>query len=457
MRLIVTICRILVGSLFIVSGLIKSNDALGFMYKLEEYFEPGALNLEWLMPYALPLAVFIVVAEVLLGVALLVGALPKLTTSLTLVLMLFFTWLTYYTDHCDPNGTITIVNAQGVEEVLANQCVLECGCFGNAIPLTPHESFLKDLALLILVIPIFFGAFTGRVSLNKPKEAIYIYAISIMITAIFAMTMLDWLFPPLFTAIAILAAAFIQRRVTHASKEWMMALGVLLVAGVFQYSTLAHLPMKDYRPYAVGENIRENMMTAEELGKEAPVYATEYTFRNIATQQDTMILSTAWLEIYDTDWFKNTYESVEGGYDGKEIKISEGYEPPIQDFEVLSYDGMDMTYEIIGEDAGYVFLHVSNTLDKTNTQGQSELNSLAEEAEKNQLAFYAVTNASYEEAEAYRHEHSAAYPFFICDQTELKIIVRSNPGLVLLKDGVVVCKWAWRDIPSWEAVHDLMH
>ena len=69
MRLIVTISRIIVGSLFIVSGLIKSNDAMGFMYKLEEYFEPGALNLEFLTPWALELAVFIVIGEILLGVA----------------------------------------------------------------------------------------------------------------------------------------------------------------------------------------------------------------------------------------------------------------------------------------------------------------------------------------------------------------------------------------------------
>ena len=88
---VANVCRVLVGALFVVSGLIKINDALGFMYKLEEYFEPGALNLEaghrgpelgiW-RPW-----------QVLLGVALLVEALPRLTTALTLVLMLFFTWL----------------------------------------------------------------------------------------------------------------------------------------------------------------------------------------------------------------------------------------------------------------------------------------------------------------------------------------------------------------------------
>ncbi|MFM1932892.1 MAG: hypothetical protein RL226_2195, partial [Bacteroidota bacterium] len=113
MKALITISRIIVGSLFIVSGLIKMNDALGFMYKLEEYFEPGALNLPGLTDFALPLAVFIVIAEVLLGVAILVGALPKLTSALTLVLMLFFTWLTYYTHNCDPFGVTTITNELG--------------------------------------------------------------------------------------------------------------------------------------------------------------------------------------------------------------------------------------------------------------------------------------------------------------------------------------------------------
>ena len=93
MKVLVSICRTIVGALFVVSGLIKSNDALGFMYKLEEYFEAGALNMEYLTPYALELAVFICVGEILLGLALLVGALPKLTSILTTGMMLFFTEL----------------------------------------------------------------------------------------------------------------------------------------------------------------------------------------------------------------------------------------------------------------------------------------------------------------------------------------------------------------------------
>ena len=143
MKVLVSICRTVVGALFVVSGLIKSNDALGFMYKLEEDFEAGALNMEYLIPYALELAVFICVGEILLGLALLVGALPKLTAILTTGMMLFFTWLTWYTATCDPFGFKEIMGPDGVLQNISNQCVLECGCFGNAIPLTPIESFYK--------------------------------------------------------------------------------------------------------------------------------------------------------------------------------------------------------------------------------------------------------------------------------------------------------------------------
>ncbi len=453
MRLLVIISRVIVGSLFIVSGLVKSNDALGFMYKLEEYFEPGALNLEFLTPFALELAVFVVIGEILLGVALLVGALPRLTSVLTLIMMLFFTWLTNYTDGCDPLGTKTIVNAAGETIEIANQCVLECGCFGNAIPLTPHESFLKDLFLLIFVIPITIGAFRGMIRLNTPREAVYIYSISIFITAIFAMVMLDWLFPPMYTALCLIAAAFIQRRVNHPSKEYVMAFAVLIVAGGVQYRTLAHLPMKDYRPYAVGESIRENMKSAEELGLEGPQYATEYLFKNVQTGKDTTVLSTDWLRMQSTDWFKNTYEVV--SYDGEEVKVRDGYESPIKDFEVISYEGDDYTYDII-EDPGFVFLHISNNLTAANTKAQPKLNALAKAAEKAGHRFYALSNAGFDEVETYRHEHQAAYPFMNTDQTELKIIIRSNPGLVLLKNGVVLAKWAWRDLPEWQELEPLL-
>jgi uncharacterized membrane protein YphA (DoxX/SURF4 family) len=464
MRIVLIICRILVGSLFVVSGLIKSNYVLGFMYKLEEYFEPGALNLEWLIPFALPLGIFIVVGEVLLGVALLVGALPKLTSTMTLIIMLFFTWLTFYTDTCDPNGTVMVENAEGVTEEIANQCVLACGCFGNAIPLTPKESFYKDLFLLVFVIPIFIGAWAGRIRLNSPKEAVIIYTFSILITSLFSMMMLDWMFPVIFLTGCLIVASFIQKRVEGKYKEWIMALGILLIAGFFQYWTIYHLPLKDYRPYAIGQSIRDNMKDADELnddlapGQEpfvAPEYATEYTFVNVNTKKDTVVMSNDWLKVQGSDWFKNTYEIAEDGYDGESVLIQDGYNPLILDFEVMSYEGDDYTYEIVGSE-GYTFLHISKDMSTAHTCPQESLNALAKEAESNGHAFFALTSASYEEAEEYRHEYQAAYPFLVCDQTELKIVVRSNPGLILIHDGVVLGKWAASDIPAYEDLNELI-
>ena len=177
---ITTLSRTVVGALFVVSGLIKSNDALGFMYKLEEYFEPGALNLEYLTPYALEIAVFVCVGEILLGVALLVGALPKLTSVLTTAMMLFFTWLTWYTATCDPYGVKEIVGPDGLLVEISNQCVLECGCFGNAVPLTPIQSFYKDVILLLFVLPIFISAFRNKISLNNTRDSFVIYTLSLI-------------------------------------------------------------------------------------------------------------------------------------------------------------------------------------------------------------------------------------------------------------------------------------
>jgi uncharacterized membrane protein YphA (DoxX/SURF4 family) len=96
MKLLIWFSRIFVGVLFVFSGLVKLNDPLGFSYKLEDYFAPDVLNLMFLEPFALALAVFLVILEVLLGVALLVGFKSKLTVWSLFLLIVFFTFLTFY-------------------------------------------------------------------------------------------------------------------------------------------------------------------------------------------------------------------------------------------------------------------------------------------------------------------------------------------------------------------------
>ena len=137
MKILVAISRILVGVLFIISGLIKLNDPLGFSYKLQEYFGSDVLNIEFLIPYALGISVIVVVFEVVLGVFLLIGYKPKFTVWSLLGMIVFFTFLTFYSAYFDK--------------------VKDCGCFGDALKLTPWESFTKDVILLVFILVLFYG------------------------------------------------------------------------------------------------------------------------------------------------------------------------------------------------------------------------------------------------------------------------------------------------------------
>ena len=137
MKIIVHISRLLVGVLFIFSGFIKLNDPIGFSYKLQEYFSADVLNIPVLEPYALLIAVFVVVYEVVLGVFLLIGYKPKFTVWSLLGMIVFFTFLTFYAAYFDK--------------------VKDCGCFGDFLKLKPWESFGKDLVLLVFTLVLFFG------------------------------------------------------------------------------------------------------------------------------------------------------------------------------------------------------------------------------------------------------------------------------------------------------------
>ena len=136
MKFVTHFSRIVVGALFIFSGLIKLNDPVGFSFKLDEYFGADVLNLTFLQPIALELAVFIVILEVLLGVALLIGFWKNITSWLLLLMIVFFTFLTFYSAYFNK--------------------VTDCGCFGDAIPLTPWDPpVVASLRLKNLVIMSF--------------------------------------------------------------------------------------------------------------------------------------------------------------------------------------------------------------------------------------------------------------------------------------------------------------
>lgn len=127
--------RILVGVLFIFSGLVKANDPSGLAYKMEEFFEVWHMN--GLTSFALVFSVIMIVFEIIAGVALLLGYAFRLFSFLLLLLMVFFTFLTAY--------------------AVFSGKIKECGCFGDCIPLQAMQSFIKDLILLVLVIILLAG------------------------------------------------------------------------------------------------------------------------------------------------------------------------------------------------------------------------------------------------------------------------------------------------------------
>lgn len=133
MKLLLTICRFIVGILFIFSGLIKANDPLGLSYKMQEFFE--LWNMNWLDHFTLAFSIVMIVFEILAGVAVILGWRMKLFSWLLLLLIIFFTFLTGY--------------------AYLSGKVKECGCFGNCIPLSAGQSFAKDILLLLLIVFLF--------------------------------------------------------------------------------------------------------------------------------------------------------------------------------------------------------------------------------------------------------------------------------------------------------------
>jgi hypothetical protein len=138
-------------------------------------------------------------------------------------------------------------------------------------------------------------------------------------------------------------------------------------------------------------------------------------------------------------------------FDGPEVKVSDGYEPRIMDFQIIDADGLDWTEEVLTHE-GNVMLYVSKDLELASTDEQSAMNDFARKAEIAGWMNVGLTNAPADQNKAFQAEHDVPYSMYTCDQTELKIVVRSNPGMVWIKDGEVQEKWSWRDTPEWNDI-----
>lgn len=380
MKFITQLSRILVGILFIFSGLIKLNDPMGFSFKLDEYFAPDVLNMPFLQPLVLPLAVIIVIFEVLVGVALLLGFRKKLTAWILLLMILFFTFLTFYSAYFNK--------------------VTDCGCFGDAIPLTPWESFGKDVVLTILILIIFTNL------------------------------------------------RFITPIFTKGARSGILVVSLVLCS-ILGWYVLNHLPVIDFRAYAEGKSITEGMKSAEELGLEPTQYGTIYYMKNKQTGEEKKVSSEEYME---KEWWKDKEWEMQSDKT-ESVILKEGYEPPVHDF-VITFQDQDQTQEVLN--APVVFLMISYDMTKAEKDAFPVINELAGEVQDAGYPFIGLSASLPSVVEQLRHELQTPFVFATADQTTLKTIIRSNPGVVLLKKGVVIKKWHYNDVPGFEEVKPLL-
>jgi len=359
MNIITQIARLLVSITFIFSGFVKLIDPLGSAYKFEEYFGADVLNLEILSPYALQFSIVLILAEIMLGVMLLVGFKPKLTVWSLLFITLLFLFLTWYSAYYDK--------------------VTDCGCFGDAITLTPWETFYKNIILIGLILLLIKNVY----DIQPVFSEFFVKVVSI----------------------------------------------VSLVSFIFiTFYVLKHLPIIDFRAYAVGKNIPEGMLIPEGAAK--PIFEDTWTYKVDGVDKEFTTEEKPW--------------NIKGStfVDRKTKTIEKGYEPPIHDF-TMERNGEDITEMLLKKER--LMLFVAYDLSKADDKGLVNLKEVSENALQNGYTVYMFSASTEEDYLKLKAKYNFEFDLLFCDETTLKTIVRSNPGIVTLNKGVITGKWSWVD------------
>jgi uncharacterized membrane protein YphA (DoxX/SURF4 family) len=375
------IARILVGGLFIFSGFIKANDPLGFSYKLEEYFEVFKADTG--------MAFFEYFAHIALPLAILLcvsemvlGFMLLIGFKRDLTLWLLFAQIAFFT-------FLTFYSA-------CYNKVTHCGCFGDFLKLKPWESFWKDVILMILITLLFAG--------KEHIKDLFMYSLQ--------------------STLVIIA---------------------LLVSTLFPIYAYRNLPPLDFRAYAPGMNIKENMKKAPDYVD--PVYETRFKYENLKTHkvEDFDMKNYPWADTINYKWVAT-----------ENVLVKDAVNPPkITDFTVNNLDGVNISDSILNN-PDYSFLLICYDLKKTEDDASlhAKLNDLYTLASKDGKKITALTASSTKEIDDYKHAHQALYDFALTDAIVLKTMIRSNPGLMLMKNGTVIMNWHWRNIPSYSEIKD---
>jgi uncharacterized membrane protein YphA (DoxX/SURF4 family) len=262
--------------------------------------------------------------------------------------------------------------------------VTDCGCFGDALVISNWQTFYKNIFLLIAAI---------LVTTNH----------------------------------RLMLALFTNKSYRRVS-VWIYLFIVGLSLYCYQY-----LPVLDFRPYKVGVNISQSMSIPEDA--EQPVFESILIYSKDGKQKSFT------LENYPQN--DSTWTFV----DSRTSLIKKGYVPPIHDFSITTDTDEDIT-EVVLEDPSYTFLLIANNLDAANDANVEKINEIYDFAVANNYHFYTLTSSPSDKIKKWIDNTGAEYPFCTTDDITLKTIIRSNPGLLLLKNGVIVNKWPNTKLPS---------
>jgi hypothetical protein len=262
--------------------------------------------------------------------------------------------------------------------------VQDCGCFGDAIKLTNWETFFKNLIFFSAAFLLFMNRPNWTPKSKGLNELIYM----------------------------------------------VLLFGIALIPPFIGYT---RLPIFDFRPYKVGVNIREAMTIPD--GAQGDVYKTKLYYKKNNIVQE--------FNENNIPWQDSTWKFV----DSKSELIRKGYTPPIENFGLMDISGRDISDSILSYPR-YYFLIVAYRLDKTNTKIVDQLNALYFKAKANGFGFACVTASTKNEIQTFVKKTGATYPFLNADETMLKTMIRSNPGLVLLNRGTIIGNWHYNQIPS---------
>ena len=272
--------------------------------------------------------------------------------------------------------------------------VTDCGCFGDALVITNWQTFYKNIVLLTLAIYIFVNRKNFK-SKNGPIRSIALTGIT-------------------------------------------MVIYFYLV--VYSYN---HLPILDFSPYKVGVNIPDAMKIPE--GAPKAIYQNNFIYKNLKNGKEEKFTEAnyPWKDTLNWKYVKSE----------DPIVIQKGYTPPIHDFRIETSEGEDIKDFFLYNEK-YTYIAVASNLQKSNKDGIKTLVAFGNEAKRKGYNFIMLTSTSPDSFGAYKAETGANFDFFNTDEIVLKTIVRSNPGLILLKKGTIIGKYHFNDIPKTEELKD---